>query len=386
MNEDSRKHNKDNVYGIKYVPESQFTSVIKKRVNVVPRVRPNTNQQYYANISYLSVLNSFGQSRLDQCAKSTNRFDVASVTPDGIARYNMESGALILISNYFMKGAIIPDKLTKTLLYTIREMDILYESKWKNGNISGDDSVLKFPVSKFVNAMSLNPNNTEGSRRYFGDILRNALEFLMCVRIDMLKRIHRKNKKKPHEPYYDQINMVERVTIARGSVEIKLTETFINYFVEDYAKIQFPDVGLTLSNLASQLLHKICEQRKRSGEWKSGIFTTDKRLRFKVETLIRSAGDIPLYETLKRKRLKTKIVEPFKRAMDEIRETDGTGVNSWRYCKKDGTSASAEDLRKYKVYKNLFVTVEFNDNNQDTQAHKTTETNVLGQKTFKKLE
>jgi hypothetical protein len=385
MNEDSKKHSTDNVDGIKHVSESQFTSVIKKRVSVVPRIKPNTTQQYYANISYINALNSFGQSRLDQCAKSTNRSDVASVAADGIARYNMESGALILISNY-LKGALIPNKLTKTLLYTIREMGALYESKWKNGNISGDDSVLKFPVSKFVNAMSLNPNNTESSRRYFAKILKNALEFLMCVRIDMLKRIHRKNEKEPIEPFYDQINMVERVTVTGGRVEVRLTQTFINYFVEDYGKIQFPDVGLTLSNLASQLLHKICEQRKRSGEPKNGFFITDKRLRFKVETLIRSAGDIPLYETLKRKRLKTKIVGPFKRAMDEIKETVGTGVNDWRYCKKDGTNVNASDLRKYKVYKNLFVVVEFNDNNQDTQEHKTTGANVLWPENFKRLE
>jgi hypothetical protein len=50
----------------------------------------------------------------------------------------------------------------------------------------------------------------------------------------------------------------------------------------------------------------------------------------------RSAGDIPLYETLKHKKVKERIIEPFERAMNEIKETRGTGIGSWEYCRKLG--------------------------------------------------
>jgi hypothetical protein len=164
----------------------------------------------------------------------------------------------------------------------------LCQSKWGKGIISGDDSVLKFTVRKFVDAMSLNPNNTESSRRHFARTLVNTLNFLMCVRIDSIKRRNYKVEANKHRSiYWDKLNIINTSSVKEGVVAtIKFTETFIKYFLENHSAIQFPKIVTKVSNLAAQLLSKIYDQRKRSSKAKDNVFTMVKRIKLKVEILI----------------------------------------------------------------------------------------------------
>jgi hypothetical protein len=384
MNENSRKHNKNNVDDIKHVSEPSFLSVVKEKVNPKPITIPEPEfdllRQYTADTLYSAQIVTLGQQRLNHIVQHST---VNYINNNSITYKINAKGPPLFISGYH--GIKFPDRLAKIMTYVDDKMYELYQSRWKEGGISGDDRILKFTISEFVDAMSLNPNNTESSRRHFASILENALEFLMCLRIKNV---------------YHQINMVEEFDIDRGRAAITLTKAFIKYFLNNYNEMQFPKIATKMSNLAVQLLRKIYDQRKRKGKPirktygkrkksdkpRKSIFIRAKSIKLKVDILLKNAGDIPLYETMKHKKMKERIIAPFERAMNEIKGTIGTGISNWGYCGKRKKGATKDDFRRYDDYKKLYVIVEFNDNEQPIQVHKIMEANVLWLRNFKKLE
>jgi hypothetical protein len=65
MNEDSRKHNKDNVDDTKHVPGPSFLSVVKENINANPMTISEESEvdllsQYTADAAYLASLITFG--------------------------------------------------------------------------------------------------------------------------------------------------------------------------------------------------------------------------------------------------------------------------------------------------------------------------------------
>jgi hypothetical protein len=386
MNKNLKKHSKNNVDDIKHTLEPSFLSVVKENINISPITIPESEfdlpRQYTADAAYLAPLNTLGEFRLKQYAKTNIQHKEVDTNSNDV-KYSIDpGGASILITNYFTKGIKVPDKFHKVLAYISAEMFRLCQSKWKKGITSGDDSALRFTIRKFVDAMSLNPNNTASSRRHFAGVLINTLKFLSRLKIDMVKRRNYKlEANKNNYIYWRRFNIIDEAAVEdrstvveNGMATIKFAEGFIKYFLENHSAMQFPEIATKVSNLAVQLLNKIYTQRKRSSKAKDNVFTMVKHIKLRVEILIRSAGDIPLYETLKYKKLKERIIEPFERAMNEIKETKGIGISSWEYCGRLGKKVHVNDFKKkYEDYKSLYVIIEFDDNAQHTQAHKTME-------------
>jgi hypothetical protein len=194
----------------------------------------------------------------------------------------------------------------------------------------------------------------------------------------MLK--HTKNKKNKGL-YYDQFSVFERLTVSNGEIIAMTTPTFTKYYIKEYQVMDFPySIAMKMRGVATlEVMFYISNQRKLRGRTKKDengntvFIRRTSPIKFRIGSFIKSIGEIPLYENLKQKRIRKKIIDPLEKVMDEIKNTPGTGVCNWRYWKKNGEKICREDFEKYKAYESLYVIVEFDDNDQHAiPVHKIT--------------
>jgi hypothetical protein len=330
-------------------------------------------REFIPNLSFTRTYVKMGQPRLNtKTTKDTSeeQFEIIKDVGGGTVSYSVDKNdAIILIADFFGKKKAFPKKLNKVLLYIIKEMGTIHQSKWKHGEISDKDRELRFPVSRFIASTSFKPNNTESSRYYFSGVIRNALDYLVDTSIDMLK--YTKNKKN-RGLYYDKLSMFERIRVYNGEVIVTVTPTFMDYFIREYQVMDFPfSIVMKMRGDAPlEAMFYISNQRKLHGRTKKDengntvFIRRNSPIKLGVGRLIKSIGEIPLYENLKQKRIRKKIIDPFEKVMNEIKNTPGTGVCNWRYWKKNGEKICKEDFEKYKAYESLYVIVEFDDSDQ----------------------
>jgi hypothetical protein len=366
--------------------DAKKTSILSLEIDesqVDPEIDPKRFlREFIPNLSFTRTYVKMGQPRLNtKTIKNTSkeRFEIIKDIGGGTVSYSVDKNdAVILIPGFFDKKNKFPKKLTKVLFYITVEMGIMYQHKWKYGEISDKDRELRFPLSRFIASTFIKPKNTEGSRYHFTCMIRNALNYLSNTKIDMLK--HTKNKKNKGL-LYDQLAMFSRVTVFNREVTVIFTKEFIDYFIKEYQIMDFPySVVMKMRGAAPlEAMFYISNQRKLRGKTEKDengntiFIRRNAPLKLGVGPFIESIGEIPLYENLKQKRIREKIIDPFEKVMNEIKNTPGTGVCKWRYWKKNGEEICEEDFEKYKAYENLYVIVEFDNNDQQAiPVHKIT--------------
>jgi hypothetical protein len=366
--------------------DTEKTSILSLGIDenqVDPEIDPKRFLlEFIPNLSFTRTYVKMGQSRLStKITKNTSkeRFEIIKDVGGGAVGYSVDKNdAIILIPDFLDKKNVFPKKLTKVLFYITVEMGTMYQHKWKYGEISDKDRELRFPLSRFTASTFIRPKNTEGSRYHYTCMIRDALNYLSNTKIDMLKHI--KNKKNKGL-FYDQLAMFSRVTVFNGEVTVVFTKEFIDYFIKEYQIMDFPySIVMKMRGAAPlQAMFYISNQRKLRGRTEKDengntiFIRRNTPLKLGVGPFINSIGEIPLYKSLKQKRIRKKIIDTFEKVMIEIKNTPGTGVCKWWYWKKNGEEICEEDFEKYKAYESLYVIVEFDDNDhQAISAHKIT--------------
>jgi hypothetical protein len=337
----------------KKLNKNTTTNTLRLITPLTPEITPlerSDKKNYVPNDHILNTYNKLGN-------KSKIEYNVHSNT--GVFQPN-HNGVIIEFKNYNKnKNFKYPQKAYRFLLYILNKKYKLIKSK----NPSNKSwNILDFPVIELMRATQPGVKDTKSNRRNFKEIVNESLAYLSSSYIDLTK-YENIAKKSTEKVYFHTINLIAEAKATYGTIHVEFTNNYMKYLIKNVSTMELPMEAFGLSDEAFSLIHKIYFQKKMEGK-KNNYKGNIKYIKLGVETLLENIGNISKYEDLKHKRVKEKIIEPFKKYMNEIIWSTGTGINNWVFCKKDGGQISEEDFRKYEKFKNLQITIIFG--NQQT--------------------
>ena len=154
------------------------------------------------------------------------------------------------------------------------------------------------------------------------------------------------------------VNIIESISIKKGYVNIKITETMADALMGIASQMMYPTCLLLLTNdNAYAIGYKMASYYSYDQNMKM-----NRNNRLKVETLLR-ASNIPLIEDLKdnARHWRERIKEPLEEALDALYQIGY--LKNWSYCKPKGIALTDEEALKieeadYQTFINLLVDFE----------------------------